>query len=269
MGDGKTIYVGTSGFSFPDWIGTVYPHDIKKNEMFDYYVKNWRFNALEVNFTYYTFPSQRTTYSLLKRAPSENFLFVFKAPQEITHKFWREDNLEDLKILAKDFSNALIPVKKEGKLGGILLQFPYSFKRSIKNIKYLESIKAAFEDQNDLFIEFRNYSWAKFETFDFLKKLLLSYVVVDEPKLKGLFPYIPKASTENSYFRFHGRNPKWFEAKGSERYDYLYNKEELKKFIGDVKKLSKKTRKTYAFFNNCHNGSAVKNALEFLELLKK
>jgi len=267
MGDGKTLYIGTSGFSFPDWIGTVYPQDIKKSEMFDYYVKNWRFNALEVNFTYYAFPGQKSIYSLLRRSP-ENFCFVFKAPQEITHKFWRESDFKNLKILAKDFSDVLKMVKETKKLGGILLQFPYSFKRSIENFKYLHFVKEAFDESIELFVEFRNYSWAKLDTFKFLKESALSYVIVDEPKLRGLFPYIPKSTTEIVYFRFHGRNPNWFEAKGSERYNYLYNEDELKQFVKDIKRLSKNSKKTFVFLNNCHNGSAVKNALEFLRFLE-
>ena len=266
MGDGTTIYIGTSGFSFPDWIGTVYPEDIKKSEMFDYYVNNWKFNALEVNFTYYAFPSSRTIYSLLRRSP-ENFCFVFKAPQEITHKLWKEANNNTLRIITRDFLNILNPIKEYRTLGGILFQFPYSFKKTSQNFEYLKKLKEAFENKVELFIEFRNRIWACKETFDFLKASGLSYVTVDEPKLKGLFPYIPSFTSKNAYFRFHGRNSGWFEAKGSERYDYFYNDNELRMFAEDIEKISNQVEKTYVFFNNCHNGSAVKNALNLSKLL--
>jgi uncharacterized protein YecE (DUF72 family) len=51
------------------------------------------------------------------------------------------------------------------------------------------------------------------------------------------------------------------------RYDYLYREEELKEFIPDIKDISKKTVKTLVFFNNCHAGSAAKNAAQMAKLL--
>lgn len=266
MGNEAKIYLGTSGFSFPDWVGTVYPKGIKKSEMFDYYIKNWKFNALEVNFTYYTFPSQKAINSLLKRSP-ENFCFVFKAPQDITHKLWKEENTEALETISKDFLSVLKPVKEFRILGGILFQFPYSFKKTSNNFEYLKNLSAVFENEVELFVEFRNRVWANRETVDFLRENKLAYVTVDEPKIDGLFPYVPGFTTESAYFRFHGRNTNWFEAKGSERYDYFYSEDELKKFADDVKKILSKIKKVLVFFNNCHNGSAVKNALSFSKLL--
>jgi len=68
------------------------------------------------------------------------------------------------------------------------------------------------------------------------------------------------------YFRFHGRNPDWFKATVAERYNYLYNKEELKEFIPKIRQVAAKAKTTYLFFNNCHWGKAVKNALQLMEL---
>ena len=263
----EDLFVGTSGFSFPDWIGKVYPDGLSKGRMFDYYVKIWRFNALEVNFTYYSSPSKRTIISFLRRSP-ENFMFIFKAPKLITHDAWKKGEMEEVKKNIEDFLRILEPLKSGGKLGGILLQFPYSFKRSSVNIDYLGAVSMDFKDGNvDIFIEFRNVSWAVKDTFDFLRSIDSNYVIVDEPRLPGLFPYIPGFTGDIAYFRFHGRNERWFEADGSERYDYLYSSEELEKLADDVKKIRKNAKKTFIFFNNCHNGSAVKNALEFRELL--
>ena len=41
------IRIGTSGFSFPDWKGIVYPAGIKEREMLSFYEKELGFNALE------------------------------------------------------------------------------------------------------------------------------------------------------------------------------------------------------------------------------
>jgi len=72
------ILVGTSGFSFDDWIGEVYPQGTRKQDMLPYYVNNLGFKALEVNYTYYSMPSRRTMESFARRTASD-FSFVVKA----------------------------------------------------------------------------------------------------------------------------------------------------------------------------------------------
>ena len=95
------------------------------------------------------------------------------------------------------------------------------------------------------------------------------YCIVDEPKLKGLMPYNPTATTGLGYFRFHGRNTNWFDASVAERYDYLYTPEELRSFIPGIKNISSITGKTIVMFNNCHAGKSVKNAIEMLNLISQ
>jgi uncharacterized protein YecE (DUF72 family) len=68
--------------------------------------------------------------------------------------------------------------------------------------------------------------------------------------------------------RFHGRNKNWFNAPLSKRYDYLYSDEELASFIPEVKRIAAQAEKTYIFFNNCHLGKAVKNAIRFREMIQ-
>jgi hypothetical protein len=60
------IKIGTSGFSFPDWKGTVYPPGLPEREMLPFYEKDLGFHALEVNFTYYTLPSQKSFEAMSK-----------------------------------------------------------------------------------------------------------------------------------------------------------------------------------------------------------
>jgi uncharacterized protein YecE (DUF72 family) len=80
-------------------------------------------------------------------------------------------------------------------------------------------------------------------------------------------PYLPRATSEIGYFRFHGRNTNWFNVPIKVRYDYLYSEEELKAFIPGIQDISKKTAKTLIFFNNCYSGSAAKNAAQMAKLL--
>ena len=261
------IKIGTSGFSFPDWKGTVYPAGIRERDMLSFYEKELGFNVLEINFTYYTLPSQKSLSGMANKT-SETFEFVVKCFKGMTHEIWdketrtRIDNRETF----KKFRYGLVPLREEKKLACVLAQFPYGFFPNRDNLDYLESFKEEMID-TPLVFEFRNQAWLKEETFQFLAKNGIGFCVVDEPKLPQLMPYHPRATSEMGYFRFHGRNTNWFNVPTSVRYDYLYSEAEMKEFIPDVKDISKKAAKTLIFFNNCHAGSAAKNATQMARLL--
>jgi uncharacterized protein YecE (DUF72 family) len=80
-------------------------------------------------------------------------------------------------------------------------------------------------------------------------------------------PFAPKATSSIGYFRFHGRNKNWFNAPTSVRYDYLYSNDELKEFIPAIHDIALKTNTVLVFFNNCHAGSAAKNAIMLAQML--
>ncbi len=79
------IKIGTSGFSFPDWKGAVYPVGIREGDMLPFYEKELGFNVVEVNFTYYTLPSQKSLAALCQKT-SSSFEFVVKSFKGMTHK---------------------------------------------------------------------------------------------------------------------------------------------------------------------------------------
>ncbi len=254
------IYVGTSGFSFEDWKGNIYPENLRKSQMLGYYWNVLGLNAVELNFTYYSIPSYRTMVSLLRKTPPW-FVFTVKIPGSITHEGWKS-SLDRSEI--EKYLNSVKPMMEEGRLKLHLAQFPYSFKYSCDHLDYIRRISDRIKP---LAIEFRHDSWNRPETYEFLSYNGITYVVVDEPKIARLFPYVPKFTTDTAYFRFHGRSEKWFEAEGGERYDYLYSEEELSAFAKDVKEISKKVKNTFVFFNNCHEGKAAKNAKTFKEMI--
>jgi len=262
------IKIGTSGFSFADWKGTVYPPGLPEKEMLSFYEKELGFNALEVNFTYYTLPSQKS-FSAMSQKTSGHFEFVVKSFKGMTHEIRSKETGEmiDNRETFKKFRYSLAPLIGEGKLASVLAQFPYGFFPNRENFDYLARFKEEMGDV-PLVFEFRNRTWMKEGTFEFLSKNGVGFCIVDEPKLPKLMPYIPRTTSEIGYFRFHGRNPNWFNVPTSVRYDYLYSEEELKEFVPDIKDISKKTAKTFVFFNNCHAGSAAKNAAQMAKLLQ-
>jgi len=102
----------------------------------------------------------------------------------------------------------------------VLAQFPFGFFPNRDNLGYLERFMEWMGDV-PLVFEFRNQTWLKEDTFQFLERNRVGYCIVDEPKLPKLMPYLPRATSEIGYFRFHGRNPNWFNTPVSVRYNYL------------------------------------------------
>jgi len=168
----------------------------------------------------------------------------------------------------KGFKHSLVPLVDRGRLACVLAQFPHSFFPNQSNWGYLQRFK---EEMGDipLTFEFRSQTWLSERTFQFLEKNGIGYCVVDEPKLPKLMPYLPRATSGIGYFRFHGRNPNWFNAPVHVRYNYLYSEEELREFVPDIRKVSEKAFKTLAFFNNCYSGYAAKNAAQMAKLLRE
>jgi uncharacterized protein YecE (DUF72 family) len=264
-----TIEIGTSGFSFDDWKGVIYPQHLKKEDWLRYYEKELGFNTLEVNFTYYTLPSPRSLEGM-SRKTSESFQFVVKAFKGMTHEI--KDTITHTLLNNKQtfdkFIYSLKPLIDAGKLGCVLAQFPFSFYPRAENLDYLRRFKELMGDI-PLIIEFRNRHWRKEKTLQFLKEHLMGYCAVDEPRLPQLMPFYPEATSDIGYFRFHGRNTKWFNVPTSVRYDYLYSKEELEEFLPPIKMISSKTKIVFIFFNNCHAGSAAKNATMLIRMLQE
>ena len=261
------IKIGTSGFSFDDWKGTVYPDNIKKQDMLSYYEKELGFKILEVNSTYYALPSQKSMETMSGKT-SPGFEFVVKAHKSMTHEIREKgsNRLIDNKDIFEKFKYSIEPLTKEGKLLCVLAQFPYSFYSNKENFEYLKVFKERMGDIN-LVIEFRNKYWHKDNVMKFLSDNDMGYCVVDEPKLSGLMPFAPLATSDIGYFRLHGRNRNWFNVPTSVRYDYLYSEEELLEFVEPIKKIADSTSAILVFFNNCHAGSAVKNAIMLIKML--
>ena len=254
------IVIGTAGYHYDDWVGPVYPKDIDKKDFLKYYSRE--FSMTEINFTYYRMPNKFIFYQMQKKTP-DNFTFIVKAHQSMTHKI-------DDDVPFNDFKEALTPLVEADKFGGVLAQFPYRFKNNQKNRAYLSRLRDCMPDY-PIFIEFRHNSWMKKPVFGFLSRLNLSYVSVDEPQISGLLPPIARATTDTAYIRFHGRNEdKWWEHDHAyERYNYEYSLEELGKWVKKIQKMEEELSKVYISMNNHYRGNAVFNARQLQTMLKE
>jgi uncharacterized protein YecE (DUF72 family) len=247
--------VGTSGYSFPDWVGGFYPAGTRAGGMFDFYARH--FGAVELNFSFYRMPAAATMLKLAKASP-DGFGFWVKAYQDITHK-------QDLSP-AREFLASLAPLRDAGKLAGVLMQFPQSFHRTPPNRQYLAR---AIDElaQVPTAIEFRHATWDDPATVEGMGQRNVTLVIPDVPALPGLYRPAPAITSETGYLRLHSRNASNWYAGMAQRYDYSYSARELGAIVSQWETLAQHAKQVYAFFNNCHGGQAAQNAEAFRKML--
>jgi len=253
------IRVGTSGFSYPDWVGPFYPTGTRQPAMLPWYARH--FDALEINFTYYRLPVPGQLEAMSARCADRVTLAV-KAWQGMTHTC--EASAGDL----AGFTAALAPLSERGVLGAVLLQFPGSFRPSAAANRHLVGLVSRLRPF-PVVAEFRHSSWVREETFHLLRTEGVGYCCVDEPELPGLIPPVAVATADTAYVRFHGRNAgKWFQHDHPhERYDYRYGIDELAAWVPRLRQLDALAARTLVFMNNHYEAKAVTNARQLQELL--
>lgn len=250
------LYIGTSGYDYPEWRGVLYPHDLRREEYLAFYTKH--FNALELNYTYYGMPDEYQMASMVKRS-NGRLHFSVKAHQSLTHAItvstWRES--------AQKFSQALYPLMNKGLLLSVLLQFPQSFHYEIDERRYLDSLVEELGNtfKLPLIVEFRHNSWQNERVYEGLRKRNIGWCICDLPALRGLPDLKPVITSPGSYLRLHGRNSgTWHGTNARDRYEYLYNDGEMERFMPLVASLKNNTRLVQIYFNNHAKGHAVVNA---------
>ncbi len=244
-----TIVIGTSGWSYSEWVGVFYPST--KESKLGYYSKI--FSTAEIDSTFYAFPTEGMVLGWQRYSPRD-FVFNAKLPQSITH-----EKLNDLGApVEKDldrFAELMQPLNNTGKLGCLLIQLPPKYKYELN---HLESFLSLLPNGFRYAIEFRNKSWMRDETWQTLSKYNVAYTIVDEP----LLPPEIHATADFAYLRWHGRGERpW--------YDYEYKKKELEDWVPRVREVESAAKTTYGYFNNHFHGYAVENALEILSMLGK
>lgn len=259
---GEKILVGTSGWSYDDWVGVFYPENLDKNKFLSYYSKY--FKTVEINFTYYRMPNRYILNAISKNAPSD-FVFTIKLFSSFTHQTNTPESYVSVPEKERDdFLIAIEPMRSKGMLDTLLSQFPQSFHFSQKHLDYLIKLKRAFKDYN-LAVEFRHRSWYNDIVYDVLTRENICFVSVDEPEISSLPPRDFVITNGIGYIRLHSRDKnKWYQGEKL-RYDYFYSDDELLEWVEKIRNQS--FEKLYVYFNNCHNGQAVENAKRFMELL--
>jgi uncharacterized protein YecE (DUF72 family) len=243
------ILLGTSGWSYEEWIGPFY---VKREKKLKEYSRLFR--TAEINSTFYRYPTPGMIYGLIKASPS-NFVFSAKLPKTITHTKKLDPDAgveEDIKTFLKLMS----PLGRAGKLGAVLIQLPPRF--SYSKIETFSRFLTLLPEDFNFAVEFRNESWLKDDTWSLLREHNVAYTIVDEP----LLPPSTVFTADFSYIRWHGRGQRpWF--------NYRYSEEELREWVPKVKESAEKTERVYGYFNNHFHGYAPENCIQLYEMMGK
>jgi uncharacterized protein YecE (DUF72 family) len=241
------VLLGTSGWSYKEWIGPFYTRMDKS--MLRAYTKI--FQTVEIDSTFYRYPSKGMVMGWTRYSP-EGFVYTAKLPGLITH----EKKLELARGIEEDlqrFTELMEPLSLGGKLGCILIQLPPRFDYRPKQLEDFFKILPAHVR---FAVEFRDLSWMRSETWALLEKYRVAYTIVDEP----LLPPVIHLTSDIAYFRWHGKGKRpW--------YNYRYPREELEPWVPRVQEVAHKAEKVYGYFNNHYHGYAVENCLQVLEML--
>jgi len=259
----KTIHVGTAGWSYDDWRGRFYPE--KMPARFDHlaYLARY-FDCVEVNASFYRPPDAQAAASWLRRTP-EGFTFAFKLHRRFTHERetpWTPGEVDT-------FRRGIEPVREAGRLGAVLVQFPWSFRCDDAALRHVEAIRADFSGL-PLVVEVRHASWTGERAVAFLRERGLGWCNIDQPPSRSGVPPTSLLTSPVGYVRLHGRNREaWFDPKAGRdaRYDYLYRENELEEWIGRIRDIARRGEKTFVFTNNHYRGQAPANAFQILSRL--
>ena len=166
------------------------------------------------------------------------------------------------------FKTALEPVRANGQLGPVLMQFPWSFRftsAAVGRLRRLADGLGEFERT----VEVRHASWAQPEALEALREIG-GYCNIDQPRLHHCLGPTQHVFGPSAYVRLHGRNAQsWFAdgMPGHERYNYLYGEDELREWVTRLNAIAERATNTYVFANNHYRGQGPANALELRAML--
>ena len=260
------IRIGTAGWSYRDWEGVFYPKPHPRG--FDplTYLAHY-VDVVEINSTFYRPVEPDVARRWVDRvAECPDFRFTAKLSRRFTHERETAFTRAEVNFVRRGFR----PLHNAGTLGAVLLQFPWSFRRTEENRMWLDDVTHAFEEF-PLVVEVRHVSWAVPEFYEELTERGVGFVNIDQPLFKNSVKPSSTVTAPVGYVRIHGRNYKdWFrkDAGPIARYDYLYSPAELSPWADRAKEVaSSGADDVYTITNNHYRGQAGVNALQLRSMV--
>jgi uncharacterized protein YecE (DUF72 family) len=282
------VRIGTCSWADEALSKWFYPPKLPARERLGWYAQF--FDTVEVDSTYYRLPAESAVAGWAERTPPGFTMHVKAFGLMTRHPVKVEALPEDLRAqmpvdgrgrvdrprrelraeVFRRFLEALEPLRREGKLGGILFQLPPYVVFKEASLDYLAWARAQL-DGDEMLVEFRHRSWLddehRAESLAFLERIGAAHVTVDAPRSDtawNLVPTVVAATAPTAYVRFHGRNlATWNKRGGSaaERFDYLYSDEELAEWVEPLRELAGRSEQAFAFFNNNASSPDPENPL--------
>ncbi len=254
-----SLRIGTAGWSYPHWNGVVYPKTLAGGfHPLDFLSK--KFSLVEINSSFYQPLKPEVTAVWIHRVETNpDFRFTAKLQRCFTH----ERSLEPERI--EEYKRGLWPLLRAGKLGALLMQFPWAFRFTPENQEFLIRLRREFSEF-PLVAEMRHSSWVAEEAIGTFLDYKIGFCNIDQPAHTSAMPPTAYLTSGVGYVRLHGRNP--HDALGamdparSGQHDYLYSEAELEDWKKRIEHIGRHADSTYVVFGNDGGGKSVVNALQ-------
>ena len=225
------LWVGTSGYNYPEWKGSFYPADLAAKKMLPYYAA--RFPTVEINYTFYRMPTEKLLAGWAEQTPSP-YKFTLKAPRRITH----DSRLKDLDAVTHFCE---VAASLGDKLGTLLFQLP-PFLR--KDLAVFDAFLAQLPAGVRAAFEFRHVSWLDEEIFGRLADRNLAVCIADSEKLSTPV----RIGADYAYFRLR---------------DEGYQPDDIKRWADTIANSTASCRDVFVYFKHEESGKGP----EFARLL--
>ena len=228
------IWVGTSGYNYPEWKGSFYPSDLPTTKMLPYYAA--RFPSVEINYTFYRMPTETLVGGWASNTP-DPYRLTLKAPRRITH----DSRLKNTGELVQGFCR--VAASLGPKLGALLFQLPPNLK---KDLAVFDAFLADLPPRVCAAFEFRNTSWFDDDVFERLKARNLALCVSDSEKLSAPV----RVTADYAYFRLR---------------DEGYKPDDIARWADTIAQETSACKDVYVYFKHEDEGKGP----EFAQLLMK
>lgn len=232
------IWVGTSGYNYPEWKGSFYPADLPASKMLAYYAA--RFPTVEINYTFYRMPTAALIAGWVEKFPAP-YRLTLKAPRRITH----DSRLRECGGLVQDFCGVARGLGE--KAGALLFQLPPSLRKDLPRLEqFLQDVPG---DVRTAF-EFRHASWFDAEVLSLLKARGAGLCVADTAD----FSTAVQVTADHAYFRLR---------------DEGYTRGDITRWAGIVAETAARCAEVFVYFKHEDEGKGPEFARHLLDDLAR
>jgi uncharacterized protein YecE (DUF72 family) len=231
-----SIWVGTSGYNYPEWRGSFYPEKFAAAKMLPYYAE--RFPTVEINYTFYRAPNEKILDGWNQATP-DRFKLTLKAPRRITHDRRLRDCAEPVRQFLETASSL------GAKLGALLFQLPPNLK---KDVALFDSFLDTFPPRVCAAFEFRHESWLDEDVYARLRARNLALCIADSERLST--PVVITA--DYAYFRLR---------------DEGYMSDDIARWAGVIRDKTSACKDVFVYFKHEESGKGPAFGLELMRML--